>query len=202
MRGHAPLPSIPAPPPLDEADVREWQRATRRRRPVTTRLSPELTFGLLLLAIYGFTAIAALIHFGSAVDHLPVDNRFVNIDSPPGPSLSHPFGVMRVVGVGVMIALIEATPWDLALVGGILLSAAAIGVLAGAFAGLNESGALDTTITTWSDSVTAIPPFFLVVLLFLGVIEFVGPPYYLLEFALLYVFVLWPYYARVIRARA
>lgn len=195
--------SWPTPPPApDPQTPDEWRTVVLRRRRGVPRLSPELWFGLIVLALFGVVALAALVHFGPQVDTLPVEQQWTTTDIPPGPSNDHPFGVMKGVGVGVGIALVEATPWDLGIVGGILVAAAALGLLLGAIAGLRESGALDTAITTWADSVTGVPPFFLVVLLFLGVDQFYGEQYWLLEFGLIFVFVLWPYYARVVRAKA
>jgi peptide/nickel transport system permease protein len=86
-------------------------------------------------------------------------------------------------------------------VGGILALAVGLGVLAGAYAGLG-AGPSDLALTAAADLVVGVPPFFLVMVLFLGVQRFLPPLDYLWVFALLFGLVLWPYYARPVRARA
>ncbi|HEV2448790.1 MAG TPA: ABC transporter permease subunit, partial [Thermoplasmata archaeon] len=75
------------------------------------------------------------------------------------------------------------------------------GTLAGASAGYYR-GALDAVVTGFVDLVLAVPPFFLVVILYLGLVGFVTIDQHLPLFVLLFAFVLWPYYARPVRARA
>ncbi|MCI4339673.1 MAG: ABC transporter permease subunit, partial [Thermoplasmata archaeon] len=95
----------------------------------------------------------------------------------------------------------QATPIDLALIGGSILLAVAAGLLLGAYAGL-VGGPVDLAVTLVSDLLATVPPFFFVMVLFLGLQPFIHPPSYLWVFAVLYALVLWPYHARPVRARA
>jgi len=126
---------------------------------------------------------------------------FVSPLHPPGPSWTHPFGVMTGPGVDILSALVRATPIDLALIGGPVLLALAIGLLLGAIAGF-VGGPLDLAVTFGSDLLTTAPPFFLVMVLFLGLQPYLKASQFLPVFGLLFALVLWPYHARPVRARA
>jgi peptide/nickel transport system permease protein len=80
---------------------------------------------------------------------------------PPGPSTAHPFGEMSGIGVDEFSALLQATPWDLAIFAGILVIGGTVGALLGAYSGLRPGAAQDT-VGAVSDLMVAIPPFFLV----------------------------------------
>ncbi|MCI4368543.1 MAG: ABC transporter permease subunit, partial [Thermoplasmata archaeon] len=113
----------------------------------------------------------------------------------------HPFGILNGIGIDVMVGLVQATPIDLLLVGGTILCAVAIGVLLGSYGGYSR-GLGDWLVTTTSDIVVGVPPFFFVLVLFLGIQPFVPADWALASFGLLFAAVLWPYYARPVRARA
>jgi len=166
------------------------------------RRNPTLLAGLGLLAAFGTAGGAALVHYGAGRNTPPVDPDWVQpLLLPPGPSWSHPFGTDKGLGVDVLSALVRATPNDLALVGAILLMAAVVGLLVGAWAGL-AGGGTDLIALAAADLLVGVPPFFLVVVLYLGVAPLVPPSETLLVFVLLFAFVLWPYYARPVRAVA
>ncbi|MCI4317856.1 MAG: ABC transporter permease subunit [Thermoplasmata archaeon] len=165
------------------------------------RPNSSLIVGLLLLASFAVVGFWALRHWGDGIQVLPGDPTIANEIPPPGPSWAHPFGVMHSTGVDVLSALVQATPIDLALVGGILLVALLVGVLLGGFAGLS-GGAIDGVITFVSDLLVVVPPFFLVLVIFLGIQRGIPPAWALPVFAAIFAAVLWPYYARPVRARA
>jgi peptide/nickel transport system permease protein len=176
-------------------------RARVRLALVYLRERPSLAVGLLLLAGFVVLALASTLRFGPSLSSLPVNPAWSTSYVSPGPSPQHPFGIMRGLGVDVFSALVRATPWDLALLGGILLLSVGAGMLLGAFAGL-VAGPSDIAVTAAADLVVGVPPFFLVMVLFLGVQPLVSARDGLLVFGLLFAFVLWPYYARPVRARA
>lgn len=189
----------------DPWDARALLALGRSRRP-ERRLArallrtPSLLAGVLLLGGFAGLALAAVARFG-LVDELAGRFAWQVAVYPPGPSRAHPFGVMSGLGVDVAHALWLATPWDLALLGAILGLAVTTGTLAGASAGYYRGG-IDVVVTGFIDLVLAVPPFFLVVILYLGLVGFVDADQHLPLFVLLFAFVLWPYYARPVRARA
>jgi peptide/nickel transport system permease protein len=199
---------LPTPGASEEEDP--WTRAhlsalARSRRPERRLVrallrTPSLFAGLLLLGVFGGLALAAVLRYG-LVEQLPSRFSWVVGPYPPGPSPAHPFGVMSGLGVDVAHALWLATPWDLALLGSILGLAAMGGTLVGASAGFLR-GPVDWVVTGFVDVLLAVPPFFLVVILYLGTLPFVRVDQHLPLFVLEFAFVLWPYYARPVRARA
>jgi peptide/nickel transport system permease protein len=75
----------------------------------------------------------------------------------------------------------------------------------GSYAGLGGRRSADATVTAWSDVISAVPPFFLVMLLVAGPESVLLGPFAnwsVAVFVVLFGFVLWPYYARIVRARA
>jgi peptide/nickel transport system permease protein len=192
--------------PLPRAE--DWEVALLRppagrfaRQLVEFRTNLPLAVGTLLLAGFGLVACAAVLLYGPNLAVLPEDPTLAALVRPPGPTLAHPFGVEGGIGVDVMRALFQATPWDLALVGGPILLAVAVGLLLGAYAGA-QGGAADGVVTFGADLLIGVPPFFLVIVLFLGVQHLIPISDGMLAFVLLFAFVLWPYYARPVRARA
>ncbi len=98
-------------------------------------------------------------------------------------------------------ALWQATPIDLAFVAGTIGGALLLGLYLGAAAGYDQRG-WDATILNAAYIIAAVPPFFLVFVLFYGVVDFLKPAQYLAVFGVFFVLVLWPYYAIAVRARA
>jgi peptide/nickel transport system permease protein len=165
------------------------------------RATPSIWVGGGLLLLYAASAVAALVAYGSSLTQMTLNPFLGEQNRPPGPSPAHPFGVMGGTGVDVLDAVLRAAPVDLALIGGILLLAVGVGVLLGAYAGY-DGGILDDLITGAGDILVGVPPFFLVLVLFLGIEQLVPPDQGLTVFGLLFAIVLWPYYARPVRARA
>jgi peptide/nickel transport system permease protein len=194
-----PEPTIPPPLPGEEAS---WevtlpigQRLRRANLPV------ELVAGVVLLLGYCALAVYALAAAGSSIGDLPTNPGWVD-GTAIGPSRAHPFGVMSGLGVDVAAALVRSTPWDVAIVGGILVIALLIGLFVGALAGLYEEGAVDLFLTFWMDSVSGVPPVVLVAAVFFTIAPHIQSSRFLPAFVLLFGLVLWPYYARPVRARA
>ena len=189
-------------PPLDEEDLR-WFARMRPFDLLALRLRGNRTLvaGLVLLGAFVAIAVAAVVVYGPGLGLLPSDLALAESLNPPGPSPAHPFGAMNGLGVDVLAALFQATPNDLALVGGVIVTSLGLGVILGSVAGLT-GGRVDGVVTFLSDLLVGVPPFFFVMVLFLGVQRFITPEVYLLVFGGLFVVVLWPAYARSTRARA
>jgi peptide/nickel transport system permease protein len=177
---------------------RPWVRLRERARG-----NVPLAVGAFLLLAYVAIAVAAVVRFGSGLVTLSIDPSLANQIAPSGPDAAHPFGVLsgQSVGFDILASLFQATPIDLALLGGPILLATVIGLLVGAYSGL-VGGPIDLALTFVSDLLTTVPPFFLVMVLFLGVHRFFLPEWYLPVFGVLAALVLWPYHARPVRARA
>lgn len=190
-----------APPTLEELGWIHRGEATARllRRVAQNR---ALLAGLLILTGFGAVAVAALVRYGASLDRIPENFAWTQALVPPGPSPGLWFGADSGIGIDVFDALFRATPIDLALVGGILLGAGGIGVLLGASGGL-FGGTLDSGVVGVSDLLVGVPPFFFVLVLYLGIRPFLAVGQNPLPiFGLLFVIVLWPYYARPVRALA
>jgi len=162
-------------------------------------------FGVAILLGYLVAALSALVVFRQSLDLLATNSAWV----PPepyapaiGPSLAHPFGVLPGLGVDLLQALWQATPWDLAIVGGILAFDALLGWFLGAIAGLNEGGTLDTLISWVGDTVGAIPSFFLIVGVFAGLSAIAPTDVGIPLFIVLFGAIIWPSTARLTRDRA
>lgn len=205
-RGRRPLPPRPAAlgPPTGEGE-----EAVYRPRPVGDRFrylggNPELWAGGGLLATFLAVAAYALVAFRAHAGTLALDPALVASYPPAGPSWGHPLGVIRVFtgGTDELAAILQATPFDLAIVGGILGGAAIVGLLLGGAAGTREGRGLDLAITFFADLLAGVPPFLLVAILLANVQLFLRPEGYLPAFVLLYLAILWPAYARLVRARA
>jgi peptide/nickel transport system permease protein len=171
------------------------------RRPLNARL----LIGLGILGAYLGIALSAIAVFWGSLGQL--GQNAVWIPGDPwgpviGPSWAHPFGVLPGLGVDVLQALWQATPWDLGIVATILLLDLALGWTLGSLAGMNEGGWVDFVVTLFSDSVGAIPSFFLVVVLFGGLTASGVVPGSLPVFIALFGLVLWPATARTTRERA
>ena len=192
-------PGEPLPAEVDAAwEVRvRWSTLLRQR----LRGNYQLFVGLALLAGFVAVGLGEALAYGRSLDQLAIVPAYANNLYPPGPSWAHPFGIDTGVGIDLFPAVLQATPIDLALVGGSIILAALLGLFVGAYAGL-AGGVADGIVTAAGDVVVGVPPFFLVLVLFLGLQPFTAVRDYLLLFGLLFVAVLWPYHARPVRARA
>jgi len=191
-----------APPPAPDGPPRSSARLRLAHLGARVRRDPTLLAGLALLGMFLGAGVAALLRYGAGRDTPPVDLAVAQPGTiPPGPSEAHPFGMDPILGIDVASSLWRATPNDLALVGAILLIAATVGLLVGAYAGL-AGGWVDHLAVGASDLLVGVPPFFLVIVLYLGVVGLAPPGDGLPVFALLFAFVLWPYYARPVRVVA
>jgi peptide/nickel transport system permease protein len=199
-----PRPKLPATAEPPDAEFAPYDPMGRYRR-VLARLRPNLSFwsGVLVLSAFGVLALYAELAFGSGLGVLvPTPNWSLQVVPFSGPTAGHWFGIDSWLGVDVFQALLQATPFDLGLVGGILLGAALLGIVLGAVGGL-LGGIVDLLVVGASDLLSGVPPFFFVVVLFLGVKPLLtsgSDP--LPVFGLLFVLVLWPYYARPVRSLA
>lgn len=198
-------PAPPARPPPGEAEEPPFEITARERfRRLGERIwrTPGLLAGATLLGLFGAVSVASVLYYGSSLEQIPVNPVWANAAMAPGPSWGIWFGADSVLGISVFGALVRATPIDVALVGGILVGASALGIILGASAGL-FGGAIDGVVTAFSDFLVGVPPFFLVLVLFLGIRPLLPlGSNGLAFFAVLFVFVLWPYYARPVRAVA
>ena len=180
----------------------EWVQPDRFQR-VRNRLrgNHQLVAGLLLLAVFVVIGVTAALRFGAGLGTLLIDPTLGRLTPPLGPSYRHPFGVMAVLGIDILSALVQATPIDLALVGGSTILAALLGIFLGSYAAL-AGGAVDAVVTGVSDLLVGVPPFFFVMVLFLGLQPFLYAASWLPLFGFLFALVLLPYHARPVRARA
>jgi peptide/nickel transport system permease protein len=198
----SPNPSSPRAPEIVEEFIPYSGRGRYARMFARLRPNLSLWIGLGLLGLFLAVSLAALVHYGSYRNLPPVTYAWVApINLPPGPSYAHPFGTDEGLGIDVLSGILRATPTDVALVGGILLLSAGIGLLVGCWAGL-AGGIVDLVAIGGSDLFVGVPPFFLVLILYLGTLQLVPPEDGLYLFAGLFVLVLWPYYARPVRAVA
>jgi peptide/nickel transport system permease protein len=204
----------PASPPREK----DWIRPRRPALHLWERLTadPEFLVGLVLLSGFVVAALVAIYLYGDAVFVLTgTSGPFggtLRPENPAAPSASHPLGIIWIAvtnpatgtgwsGYDLAIALLKATPTDLVFFGGTIGGALLLGLYLGAAAGYDQHGQ-DAAVVNAAYIVAAVPPFFLVFVLFFGVIEFLQPNEYLPVFGLLFVLVLWPYYAIAVRARA
>jgi ABC-type dipeptide/oligopeptide/nickel transport system permease subunit len=165
---------------------------------------PGLTFwgGAILLAFYLGVGLSALLEFRGSLGQLSRNPAWAPPFSPLGPSWSHPFGVLPGFGVDIFRALWQATPWDLAIVAGVLAIDASLGIVLGAVAGLHEGGAVDAAVVFVGDSLGSIPSFLLVVLAFAGFATVAPGDTGLPVFVAIFGLILWPTMARTVRERA
>ena len=204
----APPPAfVPPLPPPDDDDQEplgpEWQVRKPRwvRLRERTRGNYPLHVGAFLLLGFVLAGVFAELWFGPRLFTLAQNLKLASELTPPGPDPAHPWGVIGTLGVDVLQSLWQATPIDLVLIGGSVALAVGVGLLLGAYAGF-KGGPVDLVVTFCTDLLTTVPPFFLVMVLFLGLQPYLLPPAFLVVFGLLYALVLWPYHARPVRARA
>jgi len=184
----------------------EWLEELRsprfRERWARRPLGASLWAGIAILAGYLAVAMSALIVFRNSLYAVPINPTWIPPFNPIGPSYAHPFGVLPGLGTDLFRALWQATPFDLAIVGGILVIDAGLGWVLGGIAGMNEGGVVDSVVMFLSDTLGAIPSFFLVVALFAGLWTVAPASVNLPVFVLLFGLVIWPTTARTTRERA
>jgi len=191
-------PAAPAPSePVEPAARPTWRTRWGRRPP-----GPSLWAGGLVLAAYLGGAVAALVEFRGSLAQLSTNVYWVAGDPPVGPSYAHPFGIMPGFGTDLFRALWQATPWDLAIVAGILAIDVALGLFLGSIAGLYEGGAVDAVVTFVCDSIGAIPPYLFLLVVFESLAVAYPHSVGLPAFVLLFGVILWPTMARAVRERA
>ena len=190
------------PPARDESDA-AWDRPPNPWPRLRARLrgNYQLAFGGAILLGFLAAGLLALVQFHGNLTRLSLNPILGGQSPPPGPSAAHPLGVLGGLGVDELQALWQATPVDLALVGGSTLLAAGLGIVVGSAAGL-RGGLVDAAVVEVSDLLVGVPPFFFVMVLFLGLQPFLPPADDLLLFGVLFAVVLFPYHARPVRARA
>ena len=190
--------SVPRSPELPPPSRRPTLRERWARRP------PSLGFlvGAGMLAVYLVAALSALVVFRGSLDQLPQNVVWVPLENPIGPSAAHPFGIMAGFGTDLFRAVWQATPWDLAIVAGILAIDVFLGFFLGAIAGLNEGGIVDAFVTFVSDSLGTIPTFLLAVVVFAGLLTVAPQAVGLSVFVVVFGIILWPTMARTVRERA
>ena len=177
-------------------------RPSMRERWARRPLGVGLWTGLGILAAYVVAALGALVVYRNSLTQVPVNPAWIPPFNPIGPSLTHPFGVLPGIGTDLFRAVWQATPWDLAIVGGILAFDVVLGWVLGSLAGMNEGGVLDALVTFLGDTLGAIPSFFLVVALFAGFATVAPNNVSLPVFVVLFGLVIWPTTARTTRERA
>lgn len=193
-------PPVLAGPPEEGPPEELW---VRRRGLWLARLSRNisLSVGGVLVGFFLFVGLAAVIDFGPRLGNLPSNFLLGNADFVPGPSWAHPFGFMGGNGVDILPAVFQATPWDLALVGGPIVGALFLGLGLGGVAATGSTR-VDVGLTFLTDLLVGVPPWILIIVFFLAVQPLVPPEDSLLLFGIVAILVLWPFYARPIRARA
>ncbi|HLY77264.1 MAG TPA: ABC transporter permease subunit [Thermoplasmata archaeon] len=189
----------PAPPPDLPPPPSAWRRVHR----VGLQLldTPALLLGLALAGFFVAVSLDAVLTFGPHLDTMYVRATWVSTIYPPGPSPTHPLGVMDGLGVDEATAMFQAAPWDITLVAGITFPAALLGLFLGSEAGAGNRIA-SALVVTGGDLVLTIPAPFLVVLVFLSLSRFLYPSQYLWVFGIAFVAILWPYHARGVRQQA
>ncbi|MCI4320837.1 MAG: ABC transporter permease subunit [Thermoplasmata archaeon] len=194
-----------ATPTIEEldAEVERWVRPGQGWRLFLRRFlgNPALITGVGVLGAYVAIAIAAVVYYGPTLTTPPFRVDWAETIPPPGPSWAHPFGIMSGIGVDGFGEVARAFPIDLGLVFLALGSAGSVGVLLGAYAAV-RGGAADFWVSFAADVEAGMPPFFFVIVLYLGLELTIPPAWRLYAFPLLFGAVLWPYYARPVRAVA
>ena len=198
-------PSVIATPTIEEldAEVERWVRPGQGARLFLRRFlgNPALITGVGVLGAYVAVAIAAVVYYGPNLTTPPFRADWAENLPPPGPTWAHPFGIMSGLGVDGFGEVVRAFPIDLGIVFLALGSAASVGVILGAYAAVRGGGA-DFLVSFTADVEAGMPPFFFVIVLYLGVELLLPPATRLYVFPLLFGAVLWPYYARPVRAVA
>jgi peptide/nickel transport system permease protein len=188
--------------PLEASD-RAWLSGGRLwdRRVVRLRENPSLLAGIAILGLFGAVAVGALWKWGSTIADVPYSLVLANMDPPMGPSPAHPFGILSNWGVDLLDVIVRATPFDLALVGGPILLAAATGGVVGTFAGY-LGGWVDALVVGIADVFGSVPSFLMIWVLYFGLVRWVPGESSLLLFGLLLALMLWPNYAQAVRPLA
>ncbi|HLY77688.1 MAG TPA: ABC transporter permease subunit [Thermoplasmata archaeon] len=197
----------PMPPPIPGSasihhgpSVPTHTRAHLEEALQAVRETPSLLAGIALLAFFAGVSVAAVVEFGPHLTAYYVDRLLQRVGDTP-PSAAHPMGAINLLGVDVFQGIFQATPLDLSLIGSILLGSAGLGLLAGTSGGL-FGGRSEWIVSATADLTGSVPPVFLVSVLFIGIAGFLPYSYLLPAFVVLFVLVLWPYYARPVLARA
>jgi len=189
------------PEPEEDAPSRASRRVRWEMALLQVLDTPALLLGLILTGFFIAVSIDAVLTFGPHLGTMYSRFTWATGIYPPGPSAAHPFGVEYILGVDEATTLFQATPWDVALVAGITVPAALLGVALGAASGGGNRLAT-AIVVTGGDLLISIPAPFLVILIFLGVARFLVPAEYLWVFGLAFIAILWPYHARAVHARA
>jgi thermopsin len=168
------------------------------------RRPPGLGFlvGVGILLVYVGAALSALVVFRNSLGTLSENLAWIPPYPAFGPSWAHPFGIMPGFGTDLFQAIWQATPWDLAIVAGILAIDVLLGFFLGAVAGLAEGGLADSAVTFVSDSLGTIPTFLLAIVVFAGLATAAPGSATLLVFVAVFGIILWPTMARTVRERA
>jgi ABC-type dipeptide/oligopeptide/nickel transport system permease subunit len=174
---------------------------SRGRWPGRRPLGLGFWAGAGILVFYAAVALSALVVFRGSLGYLTLNLSWF-APPPLGPSWSHPFGIDPGFGVDLFQAMWKATPWDLGIVAGILAIDIVFGLVLGTAAGMREGGVLDSVVTFVSDSLSAIPTFLLVVIVFAGLAVVAPAEAGIPVFIVVFGFVLWPTIARTVRERA
>lgn len=172
-------------------------RLAYRRHP----LNGETWVGLGILGFYLAVALSALVVFRSSPAMLSEQWAWKAPFHPIGPSWTYPFGILPGFGVNLFDAIWQATPWDLAIVFGVLAIDATLGAILGAIAGLREGGAVDAAVSFLGDSLGAVPAVILVPVIFAGFVLIAPSDRVLPLFVALFGIFLWPPSARTVRER-
>jgi ABC-type dipeptide/oligopeptide/nickel transport system permease subunit len=199
-------PSTPAPRRPDPGESFPLRPPTWRQRLKRRPLGARTWAGIILLGAYAGVAVSALVAFWGSLDQVPYELTWI---APPpyfraaiGPSLAHPYGILPGLGVDLFRAVWQATPWDLAIVGAILVFDVALGWTLGALAGMNEGGLADGLVRFVGDTLGAVPSFFWVVALLAGFAVVSPGSLNLTVFVVVFGLVIWPTTARTTRERA
>ena len=186
-----------------DAEVERWTKQAQSWRWFVRQFQGNWSLFLGLGVLLGYLAVAMLAvgEFGATLTRPPFHPDWAEAIPPPGPTWAHPFGIMSGIGVDGFTEVFRAFPIDLGVVFLAIGSAGVVGVVVGAAAAV-RGGGWETLVGFLSDVEAAMPPFFFVVVLYLGLALWIPPAYHLLAFPLLFGIVLWPYYARPVRAVA
>ena len=128
-----PLRTESAPPRGLPAVARSGSRARRSA-------NLGLWVGGGLLAVYLAAGLSALYVFRGSLGTLSEDLAWDAPTHSMAPSWGHPFGIMPGFGTDLFRAVWQATPWDLAIVAGILSIAVLLGFFLGGLPASTRAG--------------------------------------------------------------
>ena len=167
--------------------------------------------GCAVLAFYIAVALSApFLYPGQGTVLMNYDHQMeANCTAPSPPTFSltpfslgrHPLGETYFLGLGVAQGLIAGTPWDLALISVVVLSASFIGIIVGLYAGVS-GGKTDWLLMTVVDAFLAIPDFVLLIFLGTVLIRVDSRASAVPIFVSAMVITLWAPFARGVRAEA